>query len=333
MLLHCPEARMHVLFMTKKGSTTTRTGRSGRGASSLVPNPCRFVAAPFSFFGFRRLLANLLCIVAASFSGPAPAIATDPAANTVKLDFEGIGDGNPVGDYYGGGGGGPAKDYGIVFGANAFGIVSDDVPGGSGLFSNAPSPSTALYLYGVETQLYVTFLEPTFAGLSFQYTSAQDVNITVYDGPNMTGTVVGTYVLPAAAPCYPKTCARFTVWESFTVPFSGGDVVARSAGFSANQGFYLFVDDVVMELAAPPTKSPSKAPTNPPTKAPSTKAPTKAPSTKPPTKAPSTKAPVMAPTTTTTKRPTRFPTRLPTAKVCRKGMKGSSNMRRCRMMK
>jgi hypothetical protein len=284
-----------------KVSTTTRIGCWGRGASSPVLSPCGLVRGHPRFCDCGQLLAPLwlLLVVAVAFFGPAP-VAAEPSASSVLLDFEGIGTNNPVGNYYGGGGGGPARDYGVSFGTEVSGLVESGAAFPH--FANAPSPVTVATFQtltdGDSKQAYVTVLGG-FTALSFHYTSQESMDVTWYDGPDLTGTVLGTAGLP-------RTGQFLSVWENFTVPLAGG--VAHSAGFSTNANGFL-VDDVVIELAPPtppPTHSPTQAPTKPPTKGP----------TKRPTKSP-----------TATRRPTRFPTKAPT-NVCLRGMKGA-HMKRC----
>jgi hypothetical protein len=217
------------------------------------------------------------------------------------LELRGVGPSNPVGDFYGGGGGGPAQDYGIFFGSNAAGAVDNDAVGdvpGSVPIANEPSPSTVLNVFGgSENQAYMT-VAGGFTTLSFQYTSIVDVDITLYDGPNRTGNVLGVATLPAVGYCQVECgdpAGSLGVWKNFTVPpifFSGGGL-ARSVGFSTSAAFVL-IDDMVITLALP----------------------------KPP---PTTKRP-------TTKRPSA---KRPAANACAKGMKGGSsnnNVKRCRMM-
>jgi hypothetical protein len=238
---------------------------------------------------WRRRLVSAVILLAAA------------AANTaVLLDFEFIKDSSVVGDFYGGQLVGGGTDYGIVFGDGAVGAVDAD-EGGSFGFAHEPSPSTVLFLTGDERQAFLT-VSGGFTGLSFQYTSENDVNVTVYAGPNRTGTVLGSITLPAVGYCRTDCgdpTGDYGVWRNVTVPFSGGGGVARSAGFSTGPGNqFLFVDDMLIELAPP---------TNPPTKAPTT-----------------TKVPTQAPT----KRPTRYPTTSPLT-ACRKGMM-MGNTKRCR---
>jgi hypothetical protein len=251
------------------------------------------VSAPSSC---ARLLAAALFLFAAAGFGP------NAAVDAVLLNFEGVGNDQQVGSFYGPGGAGPS-DYGIFFGTTAKGAVDSNVAGGTYTIANVPSPNTALYMQGPATQAFVT-VSGGFTALSFQYTSVADVHVLAFTGPNLTGAVVGSALLPGVGRCQIELPACggsddvFGVWKNATVPFPGW--VAMSAGFSTDTTL-LFVDDMVIELALP-TSAPTLAPTLAPTKA--------------PTKAP------------TTKRPTRFPTKFPTTNAClRMGRKG--NNRRC----
>lgn len=120
-------------------------------------------------------VAALLVAATLAASGPASA-----AAKTVVLDFEGIGNDRPVGNFYGGGAGGPSKDYGVVFGTDAHAAVDSDAPGGSYGIANVPSGTTALRFWGDDVwgQSYMTVLGG-FTSLSFKYASAEDTSYRV----------------------------------------------------------------------------------------------------------------------------------------------------------
>jgi hypothetical protein len=262
------------------------------GSPSVLPVRCLVAARVFS----APLLAVAILLAV-------PAAAAGGAAITTTPDVEGVGNLNRVGDYYGGGGGGPDKNYGVVFGPDAFGVTgdgwTDTDDGGSHPIANVPSPTTSLLMSGRQYPHFVTVLDG-FAGLSFMYTSVTDVNVTVYDGPNLTGTVLGNATLPAMGFCRscggPDDPSALGLWRNFTVPFGG---VARSAEFSV-WTYFVLVDDMVLAHVPQPTPIPTPlAPTGPPTKAPSA----------------------------ATKRPTVAPTH-----ACLKGRKGR-NKKRCMMKK
>jgi hypothetical protein len=209
-------------------------------------------------------------VAAAALLGPAT------AATAVLLDFEGVGDRNGVGDYYGGGGGGPAQDYGVAFGSSAVARVGIS-GGGTAIFHNPPSPSAAVVFSNNASQAYVT-VAGGFTALSFQYTSVATAYLTVYGGPNRTGARLGTLVLPAVCPnvvCGDPPDA-LGLWSSVVAPLFPVGAVARSAGFSIDDDpSSILVDDMRFELA-PPTASPTKLPTTSPTRLP-TRSPTRSP--------------------------------------------------------
>lgn len=171
---------------------------------------------------------------------------TRDLSTSVVLDFEGIGDFNPVGSFYNGAGG---PNYGIEFGTAAFGMVDSD-EGGTAYIANEPSPSTVLFLLDdnepeVDPTITVT---AGFSEMSFQYVASYDGSITVYDGPGCTGAVLAKNVtFPRTGLCddygVPECgdpTGTYGVWRQFSVPFPG---VAKSVRF--NQVIReLFIDDM-----------------------------------------------------------------------------------------
>jgi hypothetical protein len=200
------------------------------------------------------------------------------AAVTVKLDFEGLADGQQVGSYYNGGGGRP--DYGIVFGGTFVASVSRDA-GGSGTFPTAPSPNTTFTFGHTDFDLAYMTVD---AG---QYSVGDELGVVLYDGPDKTGNVLLNVLTPR----------HHGEWSDFTFQGPPGSAAAKSMRLHV-PGTVPFIDDVVVTLVSLPTKAPSKPPTSFPTRAPS----------KPPTKSPTTTAPTASPT----KPPTKFPTTVPT---------------------
>ena len=69
------------------------------------------------------------------------AVMAPAAAAVVVLDFEGIGNGNPVGNFYNGGAG---TNYGVQFSPATLALVDSDA-GGSGNFANEPSADTIMF--------------------------------------------------------------------------------------------------------------------------------------------------------------------------------------------
>lgn len=167
------------------------------------------------------------------------------------LDFEGVGDRDVIGNYYNGG---PGVNHGVSFGGNALGIVDRDA-GGSGNFANEPSGDTIMfYLEGGDTVMNVA--DGFDTAFSFYYSSNSfaetGVNafVTLYDGLNGTGNVLGTIqlvdniddVIDNGDPT-----GEFDTWTAIGVHFAG---TVRSVDFggAANQvGF----DDVTFGRIIP----------------------------------------------------------------------------------
>lgn len=131
------------------------------------------------------VLLSTVCIIA----GLAVAQA---CASSITMTFEGVGNYNPVGEFYNGGAGG---SLGVSFSSNALGLVDIDA-GGSGRFGGEPSPSTVLFfLKGSAATMNVPggFLN----GLSFYYTTPfYTGQVKVYDAPDAAGNLLATLDLP-----------------------------------------------------------------------------------------------------------------------------------------
>ncbi|THD11510.1 hypothetical protein B1808_14435 [Pseudofulvimonas gallinarii] len=151
------------------------------------------------------------------------------------MDFEGLGNQEPVENFYNGGlggnGSGPGPNYGVVFGSSSLSIISEEA-GGTGNFTNNPSGDTILFFL---TGSAVVDVDGGFdTGFSFFYSAASNPGVVrVYDGPGATGTVLAELNLPVTPPTG-STPYTFDNWVPFGVTFSG---VARSVDFggTANQ--------------------------------------------------------------------------------------------------
>jgi hypothetical protein len=161
--------------------------------------------------------------------------------------------------YYDGEEGGP--DYGVVFGEAWAGLVDSDA-GGNGQIANEPSNSTvAAYFEGTDST--VTVLDG-FTQMSFQYASDVELEVTVYDGPAGTGSVLATGTLPPTGVCddvdipgdFPF-CGDPTgfvgVWLNYSVPVPSGGAVARSISIPVPGDFLLSLDDVIITRACTKT--------------------------------------------------------------------------------
>jgi len=154
---------------------------------------------------------------------------------SVTLTFQGLQDQEPVLNYYDGGfggfGSGPGPNYGITFGTDAIAIVAKSA-GGSGNFSGNPSgiPIIVSFLSGPGVIMNVPSGFTT--GFSFYYASGPNTGVvTVFDGLNGTGNVLGTFNLAATGSnCDgPSITDYYSCWNPQGVSFSG---VAQSVDFS-----------------------------------------------------------------------------------------------------
>ena len=129
-----------------------------------------------------------------------PGVPTVPqGGGSVVLDFEGLGDQEPVNEFYNGGtggnGSGPGANLGVSFSTNSLSLIDVDA-GGSGNFGGEPSPDTCLFfLTGAAATMNVAAGFTT--GFSFFYSAINNPGvIRVYDGLNATGTLLATLDLP-----------------------------------------------------------------------------------------------------------------------------------------
>jgi len=160
-------------------------------------------------------------------------------ANAQVLNFVGLGDEVPIGNWYNGGGG---PNYGIQFGPDALAIISA-ADGGSGNFENAPSDTIAFFLTGPGDIMDKASGFTT--GFSFFYSAINEPgSVTVWSGLDGTGTLLASLALPVT-PYDPTLPYNFNEWFAVGVTFAG---TAESADFSgtANQiGF----DDITLGSA------------------------------------------------------------------------------------
>jgi len=194
----------------------------------------------------RRLLIST-AVLMAGLSLVMPA-----QAATIVLDFEGVGDGASVDDFYNGGTdsfGNSGLDYGISFSRTSLGIVDIDA-GGNGNFGNEPSPDTVLFFLngGAATMNVDAGFD---AGFSFFY-AADAFNagsVVVYDGLNATGNILANLSLtPNGGNCAgDPNGLPFCQFDPFGVSFAG---IARSVDFAgvANQ---IAFDNITLGSAIP----------------------------------------------------------------------------------
>ena len=153
------------------------------------------------------------------------------SASIISLDFEGVGNKNPVGNFYNGGAG---TNYGIEFSGATLGLV-DSEAGGNGNFANEPSPNTIMFFLDANNA-FLNFAAGFDTGFSFFYTSSTAASVNVYDGLNGTGNILATLALASQGfdNCTGDPSGSFCNFTAVGVAFAGN---AKSIDFggTANQ--------------------------------------------------------------------------------------------------
>lgn len=176
---------------------------------------------------------TLAAIIAAGACGSAQA--------TVVLDFEGIGDSAGINDFYNGGtdsAGNSGTNHGINFSAGSLGLIDKDA-GGSGNIANEPSGQTILF-FETSTGAILNMAAGFDTGFSFFYSTASSATVTVYDGLDATGTVLGTINLAMNYDnngCVGDPNGSFCNWDAASVSFAG---LAKSINFGGIANLVLF---------------------------------------------------------------------------------------------
>ena len=166
------------------------------------------------------------------------------------LTFEGLNNGEAVGQFYNGGlggsGSGPGTNHGIFFSSNALALIDTDA-GGSGNFGGEPSPDTVMYFTSGTAVMNVPAGFTT--GFSFYYSAPNNpASITVYDGLNGTGNVLATLALPTTPlNGAPDPNGAFSPFVPIGVTFAG---TARSVDFGGSVSQVGF-DNITIGSAAP----------------------------------------------------------------------------------
>lgn len=180
---------------------------------------------------------------------------------TIVLNFDGLGNEEPVENYYNGGyggfGSGAGPNYGITFESNALAITSE-AQGGSGNFDGEPSCCNILFfLSGSGDVMNVTAGFTT--GFSFYYSSPfYTGSVTVWSGPDATGTELADLMLPTTpdGTSYGPPCSgnyNYCPWVPFGVAFDG---TAESVNFSGVAN-YIGFDNVTLGASSPVTPEPT----------------------------------------------------------------------------
>jgi len=178
---------------------------------------------------------KLALCAAAAFAGSAA------YAGPVTLTFEGAGNLASVNNFYNGGTdsqGNSGTNYGINFSTNSLSLI-DSSSGGSGNTGNDPSGITTLiFLSGGAATMNVAAGFDT--GFSFYYAAFYAGTVTVYDGLNATGNVLGTLSLSPTNNVYYD-------WSPIGVSFAG---TAHSVDFGGSANFIAF-DNITLGASTP----------------------------------------------------------------------------------
>ncbi|MEO7189610.1 MAG: PEP-CTERM sorting domain-containing protein [Vicinamibacterales bacterium] len=185
------------------------------------------------------------------------AVAVPASASPIVLTFEGVGDLNPVGNFYNGGAG---TNYGVQFSPATLAVVDSDA-GGSGNIANEPSADTVMFFLDANNAI-LNFAAGFDTGFSFFYSSAGVASVSVWDGLNGTGTQLGTLNLAAqyADGCGGDPTGNFCNWTAVGVTFAG---TAKSINFggTANRTAFDTVTFGSAVAGGDPVASPVPEPT------------------------------------------------------------------------
>ena len=175
---------------------------------------------------------SILALGASALAFSTPAMAAD------VLDFEGVGNGVPVGNYY-------APNY--TFSAATLAIVDSDA-GGTGNIANEPSPNTVMYFLDANNAI-LNAVNGFTTGFSFFYSSLATATVNVYDGLNATGNLLASLDLAGQ---YNENCTgdpngSYCNWTAVGVNFVG---TAYSIDFGGTANYTAY-DDITFGSATP----------------------------------------------------------------------------------
>lgn len=167
-----------------------------------------------------------------------------PAAAVTVLTFEGVGNLQPIGNFYNGGGGG---NLGITMSSNSLAVIDADA-GGSGNFGGEPSPNTALFFLTGASAI-MNILGGFDTGFSFYYSAIINPgSLQVFDGLDGTGNILANLVLPTTPfNGAPDPGGQFSPFLPIGVGFDG---IAHSISFAGVQNQIAF-DDVTFGSVTP----------------------------------------------------------------------------------
>jgi PEP-CTERM motif len=184
-------------------------------------------------------------VLGAIAAATAMLVSMPAAAQTVTLDFEGLGSQAAINDFYNGGTdsqGNSGTNFGVAFGSNALALREEDPEANFGL---PPSASTVMFF--LTGSAVLNYAEGFDTGFSFWFSTVSFAGeVSVYDGLDASGNLLGTIDL-AALGAGPSLGNPFSNWSIGSLSFEG---TARSIDFggTVNQVGY---DDITFGSATP----------------------------------------------------------------------------------
>lgn len=190
-----------------------------------------------------------IALVLAAFAASIPC-----SAAAFTLDFEGVGSQANINNFYNGGtdsAGNSGVNYGVQFGANTLGLQESDPIAN---FALAPSGQTIMFfLTGSAILNYNAGFD---TGFSFYYTTTTFTGtVSVYDGLNATGTLLGSININALG-TGPSPGNPFSNWAVGSLSF-GGTAKSINFGGTVNQVGY---DNITFGSTNPTTASTTPEP-------------------------------------------------------------------------
>jgi hypothetical protein len=166
------------------------------------------------------------------------------AALSIVLDFEGVANFAPVGNFY--------EGVGVTFSGTTLALVDADA-GGSGNFANEPSPNTIMFFTDANNAVLNNSNGFT-TGFSFFYTSSTAATINVWDGLNATGNLLASLNVVAQfnVGCSGDPSGSFCNFTAVGVNFAGTAQSIDFGGTASQTGY----DNITFGSSTPVTAVP-----------------------------------------------------------------------------
>jgi hypothetical protein len=203
------------------------------------------------------LTRNLLA--GAALAALSSVVAAPASAAPIMIDFEGVGSGCRVENFYNGGsdscGNVGAVNLGVAFGDYSLALLDADTGKGSGNFANEPTPDTILFFLNGSAILNY---EPGFTeGFSFYYSASFAASVRVWSGLDGTGDLLGEIALSKNyqnGNCKGDPSGDYCHWDVAFLAFAD---TAKSIDFAGTANYVGF-DNITFGSI-----NPNQPPTNP----------------------------------------------------------------------